>query len=397
MDSTMTIDEMAEMLPGSLGLQDDARSRLLCTLGILMQYTDSDHGLTATEIRDVLESRCESGKRPSEPSILADIKALSECGLPAIDIERPARGKSDGFKCAKAFLASAQVRLLVNIVRTCKFITLDECRQLCEALESLVSVYQQDRIVGEVFVDERPRPSEPNVFHAADVAAQSIELGKKMGFGYCYYGLDGKEHLLPAPGGGSEFQETPIALIFSNGNYYLETWPESPNEDLPRKHFSRRLDRVRNPRVLDADAECNKDIDALKRSVPRRIGQTFDMYGDGTERHLFLKVNALASNNVLARFGHACKFENIATDDAGNEYGYLLVTVQLSPTFYRWLCGFGSMILIARPVNELWARGGSWAKHPASKRSFESLLEDYEVAKDGYVRHLKEALSPYED
>ena len=373
MENVMTTEEMAEMLPGSLGLQDDARSRLLCTLGILMQYTDSDHGLTAAEIRDVLESRCESGKRPSEPSILADIEALSENGLPAIDIERPTRGKSDGFKCTKAFLTSAQARLLINIVRTCKFITLDECRQLCEALESLVSVYQQDKIVGEVFVDERPRPSEPDVYHAADAAAQSIELGKKMGFEYCYYGLDGKEHLLPAPDGGSEFQETPIALIFSNGNYYLETWPESPNEDLPRKHFSRRLDRIRNPRVLDADAERNKEIDVLKRSVPRRIGQTFDMYGDGTERHLFLKVNALASNNVLARFGHACKFENITTDDADDEFGYLLVTVQLSPTFYRWLCGFGSMIQIVRPVNELWARGGSWAKHPASKCSFNSL------------------------
>ncbi len=396
MDSVMTTEEMAEMLPGSLGMQDDARSRLLCTLGILMQYTDSDHGLTAAEIRDVLESRCESGKRPSEPSILADIKALSENGLPAIDIERPTRGKSDGFKCTKAFLTNAQTRLLINIVRTCKFITLDECRQLCEALESLVSVYQQDRIVGEVYVDERPRPSEPDIFQAADVATQSIELGRKMGFEYCYYGLDGKEHLLPAPDGGYEFRETPIALIFSNGNYYLETWPESPNEDLPRKHFSRRLDRIRNPRVLDADAERNKKIDALKRSVPRRISQTFDMYGDGTERCLFLKVDALASNNVLARFGYACKFENIATDDAGNEYGYLLVAVQLSPTFYRWLCGFGSMVQVARPVNELWVRSGSWAKNPASKRSFESLVADFEAATQGYVRHLKEALSPYE-
>ena len=396
MNDLMTTNEMAELLPGSLGLQDDARSRLLCILAILMEFTDSDCGLTATEIRDILAARCESGKRPSEPSVLADIKALAENGLPVIEVERPARGKTDGFKCTKAFLTDAQVRLLINIVRTCKFITLDECRQLCDALEGLVSVYQQDRIVGEVYVDERPRPTEPDVFEAADVAAQSIELGKKMEFGYCYYGLDGKEHLLDAPGGGREFRETPIALIFSNGNYYLETWPETPNEHLPRKHFSRRLDRIRNPRILDAPAESNKDIDALKRSVPRRIGQTFDMFGDGVERHLFLKVNALASNNVLARFGHGCKFENVAKNGDGTEYGYLLVSVQLSPTFYRWLCGFGSQIQIVRPLNALWASGGSWAKHPASKRPFENLVEDYEAAKQGYVSHLKEALSLYE-
>lgn len=396
MNETMTAKEIAGMLPGSVGLQDDARSRLLCILSILMGFTDSDHGLTAAELRDILAARNESGKRPSEPSVLADIKALAESGLPAVEITRPSRGKSSGFKCTKAFLTDAQARLLINIVRTCKFITLDECRQLCEALEGLVSVYQQDRIVGEVYVDERPRPTEPDVYEAADVATLSIELGKKIGFGYCYYGLDGREHLLDASDGSHEFRETPISLIFSNGNYYLETWPEFPNEGLPRKHFSRRLDRIRNPRILDEPGESNEEIDALKRSVPRRISQTFDMFGDGTERHLFLKVNALASNNVLARFGHACKFENIAKDDAGNEYGYLLVTVQLSPTFYRWLCGFGSMIQIARPVNELWARGGSWAKHPASKRPFEGLIEDYEAAVRGYTAHLKEALSLYE-
>ena len=397
MDEPMTTEEMAGMLPGSLGLQDDARSRLLGVLGILMEFTDANHGLTATEIRDILAARNESCRRPSEPSVLADIKALAENGAPAVEIERPPRGKSGGFKCTKAFLTDAQARLLINIVRTCKFITLDECRHLCEALEGLVSVYQQYRIVGEVYVDERPRPTEPDVYEAADVATLSIERGKKMGFGYCYYGLDGKEHLLDAPGGGHEFRETPIALIFSNGNYYLETWPEAPNTELPRKHFSRRLDRIRNPRILDETAESNKAIEALKRSVPRRIAQTFDMFGDGVERYLFLKVSALASNNVLARFGHGCKFENVAIGENGIEYGYLLASVQLSPTFYRWLCGFGSQIQITRPLGELWARGGSWARHPASKRSFASLVEDYEAAVAGYTAHLKEALSPYDD
>lgn len=397
MDNAMTIEEMAEMLPGSLGLQDDVRSRLLCVLGILMEFTDVDHGLTAAEIRDVLSCRSHSGKRPSEPSVLSDIRVLAESGLPAVAIQRPTRGKAGGFKCTKSFLTDAQIRLLINIVRTCKFITLDECRQLCEALEGLVSIYQQDRIVGEVFVDERPRPSEPDVYHAANVAAQSIELGKKIGFGYCYYGLDGKEHLLHTADGGREFQETPIALIFSNGNYYLETWPESPNEDLPRKHFCRRLDRIRNPRILDIPADKNNEINALKRSVSRRISQTFDMFGDGVERHLFLKVNAIAANNVLTRFGHACKFENISIAEDGLEYGYLLVSVQLSPTFYRWLCGFGSQIQIVQPLNELWARGGSWAKHPASKRPFPELIDDYKAAIDGYTAHLIESLAPYEN
>ena len=44
MDEPMTTEEMAGLLPGSLGLQDDARSRLLGVLGILMEFTDANHG-----------------------------------------------------------------------------------------------------------------------------------------------------------------------------------------------------------------------------------------------------------------------------------------------------------------------------------------------------------------
>lgn len=396
MKDKLTVDEMASLLPGSLATQDDARSRLLGVLGILIGFTDSDDGLTASEIRDVLERRSETGHRPSEPSILSDIAALSESGFPFLEIQRPGRGESGGFKCTKAFLTNAQVQLLINIVRTCRFISLDECNRLCESLESLVSVYQQDRMVGDVYVDERPRPSEPDVYQAAEIASQAIEQGKKISFAYSYYALDGKERLVATPEGRTEFHETPISLIYSNGNYYLETWPETVDAESSRKHFSRRLDRIRNPRLLEEAADANAEIDDLKRTVPRRISETFDMFGDGIERHLFLKVNALASDYAFARFGHGCRFENISTAPDGTKYGYLLVSVQLSPTFYRWLCGLGTWVEIVRPKDELWVRGGSWAKHPAAKKSYRSLLKDYEAAVEGYVAHLKKALSPYE-
>ena len=145
--------------------------------------------------------------------------------------------------------------MLINIVRTCKFITDEECENLCEALESMVSIYEQDKIVEEVYIDERSRPQGQDVYKAAEVASEAMKLGKKISFEYCYYGLDGKEHLVKKTDGSAVFTETPISLVFSYGNYYLETWPEEQADEEHRLHFDRRLDRMRNPRVSEEMAD----------------------------------------------------------------------------------------------------------------------------------------------
>ena len=390
-----TAEEFANMLPDNVGLEDDARSRLLCVFEILKTFTDADHGLTTSQIRDILESRSLTGKKPSEPSVLSDIKSIAENSYPTIDVERPARGKSGGFKCNRVLISSAQARLLINIVRTCKFITDSECEELCESLESLVSIYEQDKIVGDVFVDERARPQEPNVFKVADICAEALNLGRKVSFEYCYRGMDGKSHLVLKEDGESVYCETPIALIFSNGNYYLETWPETIDEYADRKHYDRRLDRMRNVRISEEPAEANDSIRKLETSVPKRTRQTFDMYADGKPHELFLEVDSLATNSVIARFGHDCKFENIIVGADGNQKGYLRTTVHLSPTFYRWLCGMGTMVRIAEPKGDLWEKAGSWGKLPTSMMTHSALLDDYRDAVAGYTEYLKDILTSY--
>ena len=395
MTNEYTAEEFASMIPNNVGLDDDARSRLLCVFEILKTLTDANHGLTTSQIREILEARNASKKKPSEPSVLSDIKAIAENSYPTIDIERPTRGKSGGFKCHKVLFSSAQARLLINIVKTCKFINESECNSLCESLESLISIYEQEKIVSDVFVDERARPRESNVFEVADICAEAIKLGKKVSFEYCYCGLDGKDHLVPKENGESIYTETPIALIFSNGNYYLETWPEVIDENAERKHFDRRLDRMRNVRISNEEAVINDYIESLKTSVPRRTRQMFDMFATEKLCELFLEVDSYASNIVFAKFGHDCKFENITTNKEGRQIGYLRIGVYLSPTFYRWLCGMGAKVQIAEPKGDLWEQAGSWSKLPTSAMSHSELVADYHHAVNGYTKYLKEILAMY--
>lgn len=395
MKEMFTPEEYAAMLPGNVGFDDDARSRLLCVFEILKSFTDREHGLTSAQIREILEARSTSGKKPSEPSVLSDIKAISENSYPAIEVETPSRGKNGGFKCSKVLISSAQARLLINIVRTCKFITDEECESLCEALESMVSIYEQDKIVEEVYIDERSRPQGQDVYKAAEVVSEAMKLGKKISFEYCFYGLDGKEHLVEKADGSTVFTETPISLVFSYGNYYLETWPEEQTDEEHRFHFDRRLDRMRNPRVSKEKADSSKEIHHLKKTTSRRMKQTVDMFGDGKTRNIILEVDSLATNAVFARFGYDAEFEHISLGPNGRQKGYLWVQVQLSPTFFRWLFGMGEKVRIAKPKGPLWATSGSWKRF--SDVNYSDLLWDYNDAKKQYIESLRSIANFYEN
>ena len=399
MKHELSYEEMADCLPGDVGRLDDTRSRLICVQEILRTLTDSEHGLTANDIREIIKLRSwQSGKAPSEPAVLSDLHALIESDLDNFSVEQPFRGDNRGFRCTKKTLSSAQARLLLNSVRTCKFITLEECRDLCDAIEEMLSIYEQDRITADIFVDERVRPSQPRVFETADTIIEAIHKKRKIRFEYIFYGFDGKEHCVETENGDSYFEETPIDLIFSFGNYYVETWPATNNNDGPRKHYSRRLNRIRNVSISDTPAERNEYIRDLKRSAKSRIPQTFDMYGDGQSRDLFLEIDQNAVNTVIDHFGHDCKFEHVSEDaETGRKQGYARVVVQLAPTFYRWLFGMGDLIKIVPPENVLWAKSGSWGRKKSSGKTISELQQDYKSAIEGYKAQMTKAMSPYLD
>ena len=382
MSDECKIKDMEELLPSRIGESGSMKSQMLLIVELLRTFTDEDHGLSSKEIRDVIELR--TGKRPSEQKVLSDIHELADNAPFGMCIEIPSRGESKGFRCTKTFISSAQARLLINMVRTCKFITPEQRHDLCKSLHDMVSYWQQDEIVESVDVDERELPTNQDVFGAADVAYEAIKKGKKVAFRYAMRNAWGKEYYQKTPDGEEEFEETPIALVFSFGNYYLETWSEEAN-----KRFSRRLDRIRQPRVSDTVAVQSFDIWRLRRTTQERMSQQFDMWGDDITRELFLFVRDGGINYAYDRFGPNIKFRQIGQD---GQSGYLCVRVQLGPTFYRWLFGMQGAITLAKPQSELWV-GLFRNDLPNGLKPLKELIEDYEVAKEGLNKMLNMAFS----
>jgi hypothetical protein len=381
-----TPEEISEDLPRAIGQGHDMKSQLLCVAEILRLFTDQDHGLTADEIREAVGLR--TGKTPTAAKVLSDIHSLAGNSPFGMEISIPSRGDNRGFRCERAFLSSDQARLTINMVRTCKFVTRQQRDDLCEALFSMVSYYQQDQIARGVTVDERELPQTPDVFSAAEVFSMALEKDEMVSFEYVAKGLDGKEYPSKNSLDGSYIlHETPIALIYSYGNYYAETWSGSLEEG---RVMVRRLDRVRSACLSGVKAVTGNEIERLRSTVQERIGQTFDMYGEGDAKDLFLKVEASAARYIYDRFGYGVKFSHVAPD---GQFGYIHVVVKLSATFYRWLFGMGERIILARPQGALWE--SLFPSLRLRKKPHAALVNDYEDAIRGLRRQMSLCASAY--
>ena len=377
---------IAEDLPGDVGRSSDARSRLLCVQELMRFATDSNHGLTASEIAIILAYRSEDGKVPSEATVLEDIHAIETNGPVGIEIEVPTRGKSGGIRRVKSLLSDVEIRMLQNVVRASKFITAKQARTLNNSLDNLLSFHDQDKITKTVFVDRRQRATDPDVLDASQKISEALSRGKKLEFTYVNWNLNNRSFTLKR-NGTDRICETPVNLIYSFDNYYVEMWSDA---DEGHGHIStRRLDRMRDVSVSEVDAVKNNEIAELQATVQERTMQTFDMLG-GDVAELFLEVSWDKANMIYNRFGKDYKFENVVKNEHGvPSKGYLRIQVQLSATFFRWIFGFQGGIKIVPPKNSIWNRAGSWANLPTANKPTSELHDDYEKAVTMYRKMLE--------
>jgi len=388
--STREAAELASLLPADLSCTD-ARMRLLCIGEILRTLSDERHPLSNADIRTILKARFGSSCTPAENTVAADLRALKDSH--AFDLA--VHVTPSGAWCEQRRLTPANLRLLLNAVQSSRFLTSEQGMELQDALLGLASSYQQDDLMGEVFVDQRvPRTYQQEVLDSCDLIARALRRERKLAFVYTYTGFDGKPHPIEGDDGQVERIETPLALLFSEGNYYLESYAATPwRHDI---HIMRsRVDRMIDVRVTDDPADDNEAIRAAQSNVRRRMREGFEMV-DGPSRIVFLRVRADATNVMYDRFGYGLRFGQLEGPRGDVDTTALAcVRVGQTFTFYRWLSAAREgAIVIAQPPSALELVSGPW-KTMLRGISREALQRDYEAMVDGYLAYLDGARAPY--
>ena len=300
--------------------------KILYLMKILLEKTDEKHLLTSQQI---IEELSLYGINAERKSIYDDIEALRTFG---IDIEM-VKGKPTGYHILSRTFQLPELKLLVDGVQSCKFITYKKSMELIKKLESFASTYESQQLRRQIYVSNRIKCMNESIYYNVDKLHNAITANQQISFKYFQYTPD-KECQFKK--GGLPYQVSPFALTFDNENYYLVAF-DAENDII--KHY--RVDKMTELNLCAEERLGQDRFRAFDMAIYER--KLFSMF-NGQEYQLKISFANYLAGVVIDRFGKEVKIAHKDEDKFT-----AVVQVMLSPKFYGWLFAMGQDAKILEP------------------------------------------------
>ena len=298
--------------------------KLLYILKILHEKTDDDHAISTAQLIDELAAYNISAERKS---IYDDIDRLRLFGF---DICNRASRDRALFLASREF-EIPELKLLVDAVQSSKFITRKKSMELISKLEKLTSYENAKKLHRQVFVTNRVKTLNEQIYYNVDKIQTAIAENKQISFKY--FDLNLKKEKVYRKDGNLYF-ETPVALTWDDENYYMITYKAKYDSFT---HY--RVDKTEGIEITDKERvmpEEEFDLSSYAKSV-------FGMFG-GEETSVSVRFENSLVGVVYDRFG-----ADVPIIPDGDNHFVTKINVAVSPHFLTWIMSFGNRAKIISP------------------------------------------------
>lgn len=304
--------------------------KLLYILKILSEQTDEEHCMSAATL---IEELARYDIRAERKSIYDDMNQLIDFGYDIILVKSRTNG---GYYLASREFELAELKLLVEVVQSSKFITLKKSRELIGKIEKLASRADAKQLQRQVYVANRIKTANESIYYIVDDIHKAILDNEQISFQYLEWNLE--KELVPRRE-GKQYQVSPWALTCKEENYYLIAHDKEENKI---KHF--RVDKMGSIHILSGrkreGGELFKSFD-----IADYANKTFSMFG-GKEENVTIQFENHLIGVVMDRFG---KEVSIRRRDDG--HFSVRVAVAVSGQFFGWLTGLGQGACLLGPTD----------------------------------------------
>ncbi len=306
--------------------KSNQKTKMLLLYQLLLEKGDEDHPIPTARLLEELERQGVSAERKS---IYADMEALREFGM---DVQCR-KGKGGGWFVGERDFQLPELKLLVDAVQSCRFISKRKSDVLIRKLEGLASEHQARQLRRQVYVDRRVKTGNETVYYAIDKLHTAIGSNRAVTFRYFDYNVR-KEQVFRRE--GKRYTVSPYGLIWSDENYYLVGWDHQEKE---LRHY--RVDKMEGLSCVsfprEGDERC-KSFDLAE------YGQKHFHMFSGIEAKPRLRCENRMVNVMLDRFGM-----DVMLIPDGEDHFVLTVDAVVSPQFYGWLFGLGAGVELTHP------------------------------------------------
>lgn len=300
--------------------------KLLYLMQILEKETDEDHPLSRRQLEEML---ADQGIRTERKSLYNDMDTLKNFGM---DI-RYKKEHPEGYYLASGRLYYKDLRLLIEVVQSSRFLTKEKADELTAALGKMTSRYRARELEKDFLVADRIRSMSESIYEKTDRIHTAISSDRQIMFKY-YEWTVSKEIRLKK--GGGSYRISPWILTWDEENCCLTGY------DMEEKKPARfRVDRMLHIRLLDRKREDREFCDRFDEAG--YTARTFGM-SDGPEKTVRIRFHNSCAGDVIDRFGR-----NVPLSPDGSEHFIACVKVTAGEAFYGWITGFGRNAQILSP------------------------------------------------
>lgn len=308
-----------------------SKLKLLYLVDILRKKTDENNYLAATEICDELSQLDIPAERKS---IYNDIDILREYGFDIIHTGSKNRG---GYFLGAREFELAEIRLLSDAVQAANFISQKKTNQLVEKIESFASEKQAKILHSQVYVDNRPKCKNEEIYYTISLLDEAISANVKVNFTYTRRRITEEFKTAKEE---KNFTVSPYALIWSDDHYYLVC-----NNEKYDNLMHLRIDKIKHLEKTDSPARHFSEVSDYKNHFDSAdyASKLFNMYS-GEPKPVEFICNNDALEPMLDRFG-----ENVKIQKYDDEHFILRTNVAASDGLVSWIVQFGGRVKVKSP------------------------------------------------
>ena len=311
---------------GLMPKSENQKQKLLYIAQYLMENTDENHAVSTPQLIEYLNNQ---GIKAERKSIYNDIDTLNDFGM---DIIRSDEHRG-GYMLASRPFELAEVKLLVDLVQSSKFITEKKSRELIEKLETLTSKYDAKAMRRQVEIIGRSKTQNENIYYNVDMVHTAISQNVKIRFHY--FDWDVNKNMIHRHG-GAWYEVSPWKLTWDDENYYLIAYDESADKI---KHY--RVDKIVDINLTDVLRDGKEVFEHIDMAAFSK--KTFGMFA-GDEKTVRLRCENSLTGVIIDTFG-----TDVALRPDGDHHFIARMEVEVSSQFFGWLAGLGARVEIISP------------------------------------------------
>lgn len=309
----------------------NSKLRVLKILEFIIKYSDENNPVSISQITKMLELE---GIVADRKAIYSDIQSMIDAGYDIIYTRSP----RSGYALVSREFELPEIYLLSDAVESAGFISQKKTKELITKLENLLSVHQAKNVNKQVFINNRIKTDNEEIYYVIDEISNAVISGKKIKFLYVKRRFNEKTLSKTT----KEMTVSPYAVLWSNDHYYLIC-----NNEKYDNLMHLRIDRMKKVVSLKENQRHFSEVSEYKTifDVADYSKKTANMFG-GELKKITLQCSTEIVDQIIDKFGEKLHIKEI-TDNTFVFDSYAL----LSEGLVGWIMQFGSKIKVLSPDN----------------------------------------------